>query len=94
MTIVQPTLEHLLDRLDEVYIRIEEKQGVRSLVAGGLNKQGIWLEFPTHLDGTPTLLSIVRCLELMICFIEEEQKGWSMEQPYHKLFRDFPLTQN
>lgn len=88
MKIVKPTFESLLEELDEIYVRFEDARGTKALVAGGINKNGIWTEFSFSLSSGAGLYDIIRCLQAMVHLIEEERKQWHLEESHHFFLRE------
>ncbi|MEM6736839.1 MAG: hypothetical protein AAF620_12315 [Bacteroidota bacterium] len=87
MKVVKPTFESFLEEVDEVFIRIDRYENTLTLVAGGINTSGTWIEFASKLDSIKTLSDIARSLKIMVYFVEEEQKHWDLEKPHHVLIR-------
>lgn len=89
-----PSFEHLLSEIKDLFIRIEDHEGVRTLVAGGIGRQGVWLEYPVAMRREATLLEISQCLGRMVGMIQEENRQWQLEAPHHRLIREMSLRLN
>ena len=94
MKIVKPTFESLLQEINSIYLRLEDERGIKSVIAGGLNKNGVWVEFPFELSKHANLTDITRCLKTMVYLIEEEHKQWGLEEPHHQLIRNYCMSLN
>ncbi|MEM6831111.1 MAG: hypothetical protein AAGA66_02535 [Bacteroidota bacterium] len=94
MKVVKPSFESVLDELDRILIRTEEENGVRSLVAGGLNKEGVWVEYASALSPEARLPDIIKPLRIMVLLIAEENKRWELEKPHHWLLREVAMCEN
>lgn len=94
MKIMKPSFESVLDELDRIFIRTEEENGVRSLVAGGFNKNGVWVEYASGIGPEARLPDIIKSLQVMVHLITEENKRWELEKPHHRLIREVGMCLN
>ncbi|MEQ8627100.1 hypothetical protein [Ekhidna sp.] len=94
MKIIKDSFESLLRETENIYIRIDSENGVRTLVAGGIDQNGTWIEYPSELKYSDTAIDITRYLKVMIYLIQEEKKKWGIERPHHLLIREVGLSLN
>ena len=94
MNTIQPTFESLLDQLTNIYLRIDNYNGTRYLVAGGITQEGKWIEFPTQLHDKASLQDITRSLQVIVNILQVENKTWSLEKPHLFLIREPGLHLN
>ena len=87
MRIIKPTFESFLAETKRIYIRMERKNRKQSLVAGGFDSRGYWIEYLSRIEDQATLNDISKCLEVMVYMIEEENKEWQFEQRLDQTFR-------
>lgn len=94
MKIVKNTFESFLEEVNQVFIRIDLHDQALSLVAGGIDRSGNWIEFISKLDRAKTLSDIIRSFKIMTYFVEQEHKSWDIEKPHHILLREYHQSPN